>query len=341
MSPRRVLITGVGGSIGCHVLRHLLKNTDWDVVGIDSFRHKGLTDRVHRVTYKHPASLPRLALFTHDLAAPISSLLEAKMGRIDYIINLASLSDVGPSLDSPGYVIHNNVELMLNVLDYARRVGPEIFLHISTDEVYGPTDGKIAHVEWDPILPSSAYSASKAAQEAIGIAYWRSYGVPLLIVNLMNNFGEMQSPLKFPAMVQRFVREGTPVPIHRFGENNYGSRYYIHSRNAADAMMFMLCNVAPPRHVPGAVDRPARINVVGDRRIDNLDMAQYIADAIGKPLRWFPTNVKNNRPGHDEHYGLDGTLLRTLGWTAPLSFEQSMAETVAWYERNPEWLYPE
>ena len=337
---KRILLTGVGGSIGCHVLRHLLKHTDWEVVGLDSFRHKGLTDRVHRVTYKHLETLPRLSVFTHDLTAPISNLLEKKMGRIDYIINLASLSDVGPSLDAPGYVIHNNVELMLNILDYTRRIGPAKFLHISTDEVYGPTDGKIAHREWDPILPSSAYSSSKACQEAIGISYWRSYGVPLIIVNVMNNFGEMQSPLKFPAMVQRLVRAGEVVPIHRFGQNNYGSRYYIHSRNAADAMMFMLNHVAPIPHLPGHVDRPERLNIVGDKRIDNLDMAEYIAYEIGKPIRWYPTDVKHNRPGHDEHYGLDGTRLRELGWTAPYSFERSMADTVAWYERNPEWLDP-
>jgi dTDP-glucose 4,6-dehydratase len=185
MIPRRVLITGVGGSIGCHVLRHLLKHTDWDVIGVDSFRHKGLTDRVHRVTYKHPESLPRLSVFTHDLMAPISTLLQKKMGPVDYIINLASISDVDWSLEDPGYVIRNNVELMVNVLDFARRAQPDVFLHVSTDEVYGPTDGKTTHKEWDPILPSNAYSASKAAQEAIGIAYWRSYGVPLLIVNIM------------------------------------------------------------------------------------------------------------------------------------------------------------
>ena len=340
MSPRRVLITGVGGSIGCHVLRHLLKHTDWEVVGLDSFRHKGLTDRVHQVTYKHPETLERLKIFTHDLVAPISNMLEQKLGHIDYIINLASLSDVGPSIEAPGYVIRNNVELMINMLDYSRRIQPLVFLHVSTDETYGPTDGKSVHKEWDPIIPSSAYSSSKAAQEAIGISYWRSYGVPLVIANIMNNFAEMQSPLKFPAMVQRLVREGKPVPIHKFGENNYGSRYYIHSRNCADALWFLLRRIRPTRHVPGAIDRPSRYNVVGDRRIDNLEMAQYIAAACHRNLDWYPTSATENRPGHDQNYGLDGSKLREAGWSAPYTFEQSMKKTVEWYERHPEWLYP-
>ena len=338
MSPRRVLITGVGGSIGCHVLRHLLKHTDWEVVGLDSFRHKGLTDRVQRVTYKHRETLSRLSVFTHDLTAPISVMLEKKLGRIDYIINLASLSDVGPSIEAPGYVIRNNVELMLNMLDYARRIKPTVFLHVSTDEVYGPTDGKTTHKEWDPIIPSSSYSASKACQEAIGISYWRSYDVPLVIANVMNNFGEMQSPSKFPAIVQRLVREGKSVPIHRFGPFNYGSRYYIHSRNCADALWFILRRVRPHYHVAGTVDRPSRFNVVGDRRINNLEMALIIADAANRELIWHPTDTKENRPGHDEHYGLDGSKLAAAGWKSPCTFEQSMKETVEWYERNPEWL---
>ena len=338
MTPRRVLITGAGGSIGCHVLRHLLKHTDWEVVVIDSFKHKGLTDRIQRVTYKHRETLPRLSVFTHDLTVPISGMLEQKMGRFNYIINLASISDVDWSLNEPGYVIRNNVELMVNVLDYARRIQPDVFLHVSTDEVYGPTDGTTPHKEWDPILPSNAYSASKACQEAIAISYWRSYGVPLVIVNLMNNFGEMQSPTKFPAIVQRLVREGREVPIHQFGPSSYGSRFYIHSRNAADAMWFILRRILPAKHTPGAVDRPSRYNVVGDTQLDNWDMAKFIADACGRPFKPCPIDVKNNRPGHDAHYGLDGTKLRSAGWKSPCTFEQSMKDTVEWYERNPEWL---
>jgi dTDP-glucose 4,6-dehydratase len=334
---KRILITGVGGSIGCHVLRHVLKHTDWHVIGLDSFRHKGLTDRVQRVTYKHRETLSRLTVYTHDLTAPISSLLERKIGKIDYIINLASISDVDRSIDEPGYVITNNVELMVNVLDYARRVRPTTFLQVSTDEVYGPTDGRTAHKEWDPIVPSNAYSASKACQEAIAIAYWRSYGVPLIIVNLMNNFGEMQSPSKFPAMVQRRVRANESIGIHRF-EDGYGSRFYIHSRNAADAMWFLLRQCRPHLHKPGTVDRPSRYNIVGDEQINNLTMAYTIAAAVGKDLKWYDVDCAENRPGHDAHYGLDGTKLKEAGWTSPCTFEQSMKETVTWYERNPEWL---
>jgi dTDP-glucose 4,6-dehydratase len=343
MTKTRILITGVGGSIGCHVFRHVLRNTDWDVIGLDSFRHKGLTDRVYRVTKKHPETLHRFKIFTHDLRAPISDMLGLKMGRFDYIINLAAVSDVDDSLRHPEDVITGNTAIMVNMLEYARRDPYVIknFMHISTDEVYGPTDGKSAHKEWDPIVPSNPYSASKACQEACAIAYWRSYNTPLTLVNLMNNFGELQSAAKFPAMVQRMVRAGETVKIHHFGpEKGYGSRYYIHSRNAADAMLFLLQKQKPFQHVPGEVDQPDRYNVVGDKHVDNLTMATLIAHFIGKPLKFEPVDCRDNRPGHDAHYGLNGEKLAQLGWKPPHSFEYSLRQTVEWYERNPEWLDP-
>jgi dTDP-glucose 4,6-dehydratase len=142
---KRVLITGVGGSIGCHVLRHVLKETAWDVVGTDSFRHKGLTDRVEAMLVEHPETRSRVKIVTHDLMAPISPMLVKKIGRIDYIINLASMSDVAESLVDPPYAVRSNVEVMLTMLEYARIAQPKMFLHISTDEVYGPSDGTKFH----------------------------------------------------------------------------------------------------------------------------------------------------------------------------------------------------
>jgi dTDP-glucose 4,6-dehydratase len=157
----------------------------------------------------------------------------------------------------------------------------------------------------------------------------------------MNNFGELQSAAKFPAMVQRMVRAGETVKIHHFGPGKgYGSRYYIHSRNAADAMLFLLTKKKPFLHVPGEVDKPDRWNVVGDMQVDNLAVAQLIADHIGKPLKYESIDCRQNRPGHDSHYGLDGSKLAALGWTSPHPFEYSLRQTVAWYERNPEWLVP-
>jgi dTDP-glucose 4,6-dehydratase len=332
---KHVLITGVGGSIGVHVLMHIIRNTEWEITGIDSFRHKGLAERLPDWVIR----LPRVRVFTHDLTAPISGILTQKIGKVDYVIHLASISDVDLSIDDPTVAIHSNVQIETTILEYARAVSPSVFLQISTDEVYGPTDGRSAHMEWDPIVPSNPYSASKACQEAIAIAYWRSYSVPLIIVNLMNNFGEMQSGGKFPCIVQRYVRQGRKLTLHKFGDA-YGSRFYMHSRNSADAMIFLLQRTTPFMHVPGEVDRPDRYNIVGDEQVNNYELAQLIADTLGKPLQFDDLEIGGQRPGHDGHYGLNGTKIAALGWKSPLTFRESMKNTIGWYEENPEWLDP-
>ena len=335
---KRVLLTGVGGAIGMHVLAHIMNNTNWEVVGIDSFQHKGYFDRVTEVCINHPDWPPRLTMVRHDLTAPLTSRQIEKIGRIDYIINLASLSDVQASIDDPVPFIRNNSELMVNILEYARVAKPEVFLHFSTDEVYGPAAIDEGHLEWDVIMPSNPYSASKAAQEAYAIAYWRSYGVPVIITNTMNNFGETQSSSKYPAMIQQRLEKGEKVIIHATSDGQIGTRYYLHSRNAADAVLFIIKNLPPHLHQPGESDRPDRYNIVGDRQLNNLELAQVIADLMGKPLDYELVDFHSKQPGHDLHYGLDGKKLADLGWKSTISFEESMKNTIEWQQQHPEWL---
>lgn len=336
---QRTLITGVGGSIGHHVFAHLMQNTDWEAVGIDSFRHMGVSERVTELFGEHPEWRTRTKIFTHDLAAPISDKLIGDIGRIDYIINLASMSDVFASIKDPVPFVTNNVAIALNMLEYARRVLPRVFLQISTDEIYGPTEGKYMHQEWEPVVPSSPYSASKAAQESIAIAYWRTYNVPLIIVNLMNNFGERQSPNKFPAIVQRKVQAGQTVTIHG-SRAEQGSRAYIHSSNTADAFLFLLKHELPHLHVEGTMDKPDRYNIPGDAFVTNFDLAEKIANLMGAPLASEFEPFTATRPGHDRHYGLDGSKLQALGWKSPKTFDECLSNTVKWQQANPEWLRP-
>jgi dTDP-glucose 4,6-dehydratase len=334
---KTVLLTGIGGSIGCHFFAHIMETTDWKVVGIDSFRHKGWTDRVTYLCSQNPEWKARLKMITHDLVAPFSPLLMQKIGRVDYIINMASLSDVFDSIENPVPFMRNNIDLVINMLEYARVVKPEVFIQISTDEVYGPTDGVHRVTEWSPIVPSNPYSASKAAQEAIAISYWRTYNVPLIITNTMNNFGEMQQDSKFPVIAQRKLEKGEVITIH--GREGYiGSRSYLHSRNFADAVVFILNNCQPHIHNPGTVDKPDRYNIAGNVQLDNLELCQFIADIIGKELKYEFESPESSRPGHDMHYGLDNTKLESKGWTAPMSFEESLRATIEWQKNHPEWI---
>jgi dTDP-glucose 4,6-dehydratase len=335
---KRLLITGIGGSIGCHMLAHFMHNTDWEVVGIDSFRHKGWTDRVRAMFDSHPDWVERTTIITHDLVAPFSEILEKKIGHIDYILALASLSDVEASIHDPVTFIRNNTDLTTNILEYARRAKPESFIQFSTDEVYGPTpDKETVYDEWAPIVPSNPYAASKACQEAIAISYWRTYAVPVVITNTMNNFGEMQQSSKFPVMVQKAIRDGKKITVHGV-PGDIGSRSYIHSRNAADAILFILRNLPPHIHEDGKADKPDRYNIAGDRQLDNLELVSLIGDIMGKTPDVELVGHSSTRPGHDKHYGLTRTKLENAGWTPPLSFEESLKNTIEWQTEHPEWI---
>ena len=193
MNMKRILITGASGAIGVHMIAHVMHNTDWELVALDSFikEHKGSFDRITKVCEDHPDWMPRIKVICHDLNAPISKREIEQIGHIDYVVNLASSSDVQGSIDNPAPFIRNNINIILNMLEYAKEIKPEVFLQFSTDEVYGATtEDSNGHAEWDTILPSNPYSASKACQEALAISYWRSFGLPLVITNTMNNFGE-------------------------------------------------------------------------------------------------------------------------------------------------------
>ena len=338
---KRVLLTGASGAIGVHVIAHFMHNTDWHIIALDSFRadHKGYFDRITRVCRDHPTWKERITIFSHDLTAPFTPREIEDMGDIDYIVNLASRSDVQNSIDDPMPFVRNNTELMLNMLELSKVVMPDVFLHFSTDEVYGPAPKDSGgHKEWDPILPSNPYSASKAIQEALAIAWWRCFGVPLIITNTMNNFGEMQAPSKFPAMIQKKIEKGEVIDIHAADGENIGSRYYIHSRNSADAIMFILKNVVPKMHGSGEIDRPIRLNIVGDKQVNNAELVEVISKLMDKPAQTRIVNFHDHNPGHDLHYGLNGEALKALGWSSPVSFEDSMKNTIEWQKRNPEWM---
>lgn len=333
---KRILLTGVGGFIGSHCFDHVLSNTDWEIVGIDSWRHKGISERIAESKNFHE-NCHRVKIFTHDLTAPLSDVLMKKIGRVDYIINFASQSHVDRSISDPVPFVLNNTQLVLNMLEYVRQTGPEKLIQIGTDEVYGPTDGINSHPEWSPIIPSNPYSASKACQEAIAISYWRTYGIPLILTNIMNTFGERQDYEKFVPMVINKIIKGEKVYIHsQAGTGKSGSRFWLHARNTSDALLFILSNITPTQYPETA--KPERFNIVGEKQISNLDIAQLIAKILKKELHYELVDAETSRPGHDLHYGLSGDKLKEAGYEFPVNLEASMKKTIEWTIANPRWL---
>jgi dTDP-glucose 4,6-dehydratase len=152
----------------------------------------------------------------------------------------------------------------------------------------------------------------------------------------MNNVGERQDVEKFIPMVTRSVANGYTVQIHGT-PGNIGTRHYLHARNSADAWLFLLRDGPDVVQFPDA-DRPPRYNVAGAEPVDNLQLAEKIARAVGKPLKYELVDFHSARPGHDPHYGLDPAKLARLGWKPPVDFDKSLEQTVKWSLAHPEWL---
>jgi len=327
-------LTGASGFVGAHVLRYILKNTDWFVVCPTTFRHKGVQDRISFAIKDIDNALKRIKVINCDLSSPISSLTAKEFGKIDYVFNVASESHVDRSIQYPEPFIMNNVSLICNLLEWARNNDIEKFLQFSTDEVYGPSRNGNKHKEWDTHLPSNPYSASKAAQENIAYSYWRTYDIPLIITNTMNIIGETQDPEKFVPKIIKKVLDGDVLDLHT-SNGRIGSRYYLHAENQASALL----------HI---IDRPVitfkksllpdKFNIFGEKEINNLDLAKQIADIIGKPLNYSLVEGNTIRPGYDIDYALDGTKLEESGWEPPLKFDKALEQTVKWTLDNREWL---
>jgi dTDP-glucose 4,6-dehydratase len=323
-----VLVTGSAGFVGSNFVEYLLKKTPYNVIGLDSLRHMGDSQRISKD--------PRFTHLTHDLNAPVSDVLSAKIGSIDAIINIASESAIERSIKSPDAVITNNVNLMLNILDLAKKKSVKKFIHLSTDEVYGQCYGE-PHKEWDKIVPSNPYSASKACQEAIAISYWRTYQVPLAIINSQNMFGKSQNPEKMIPKTIKYIAEGRTIPIYS-NKGNSGSRKYIHVDNLSSAISFILRRDVKMYSGSENEELPDRYNVAGQDEVTNIDLVNKIAKIMDFDAKTELVDGESVRSGYDKKYALDGSKIESLGWKQEMDFEDSLKEVVVWTLWNPWWV---
>lgn len=331
----RVLITGGAGFVGHHVVEHLLETTGWSLVVLDSLTYAGRVDRLTDCAGYDPE---RVSLLWHDLRAPIHAHLDERIGDVDVVLHLAAESHVDRSIADPVPFVRNNVDVTLTVLEWARTRTLSHLVQVSTDEVYGPAEPGWRHREWDPPIPSNPYSASKAAQEALAIAYWRTYGLPAVITDTMNMFGERQHPEKFVPKTIRSVLNDEPATLHaRRTAAGWepSSRHWLHARNFADALRWIVEETRPVAY-PDA-DRPDRWHVAGDE-LDVGQMAERIARAAGRELRYEYVDNHSSRPGHDHRYALDASKIHNAGWKPPVGLDESLQRTVRWTLERPQWL---
>ena len=325
----RALVTGGAGFVGHHLIEHILKTTDWEVVSLDRLDTSGNLNRL--------ADMPiwerekrRIRVVFHDLRAMPNGQVRAQIGPVHLIFHLAGASHVDRSIADPPSFVLDNVLGTCHVLELARSVdGLDRMLYFGTDEVFGPAPPGVRFKEWDRYHSGNPYAATKAGGEELCLAYANTYKVPVVISHSMNIFGERQHPEKFIPSTIRRVCDGRTVTIHADRTRRIpGSRHYIHARNVADAALFLM-----EHGLSGE-----KYNVVGEREVNNLELATFIAKTVGKPLSYDLVDFHSSRPGHDLRYALCGDKMQGMGWKVPVSFESSLEKTIRWTLKHPEWL---
>jgi len=335
---KKLLLTGGAGFIGSHFVEHFLKETDWDIIVLDrlSYAASGF-DRLRDINCFDDK---RVKIFTVDLNESLSVGVRKEIGEIDYILNLASESHVDNSIAKPVGFIKNNINLVLNLLEWARTLkGLKKFIQFSTDEVYGTAPEGVDYKEGDRFNPGNPYSASKCAQEDIARAYSNTYGLPIVITNTMNVVGERQHPEKFVPLCIRKTLKGETIPIHsNKDKTKAGTRFYIHARNIAKAIHFILTET--DEFLDKIDASSGKFNLVGEREIDNLELAKMIAKHLGKELKYEMVDFHSSRKGHDLRYSLSGDKLINMGFQYPKNLEESLIKTIDWYleDKNKHWL---
>jgi dTDP-glucose 4,6-dehydratase len=333
----RVLITGGNGFVGHHIIEHLLKNTNWRIITLDrlSYPSNNGYDKLRNIEVYDNI---RVSKFQCDLRYPINDGVRLEIGHIDYILHVAADSHVDDSIKKPVTFVQNNINSILTILEYARKLKYlKKFLYFSTDEVFGTAPDKLNYKEGDRFNPSNPYSASKAAAECICMAYANTYKLPIVISNSMNILGERQHPDKFLPKIINSILDQDILFIHsNQDKTEAGQRHYIHARNVADAILFILTKTTELLSANDASQ--GKFNIVGEKEFDNLELAQFVAKYMELPLYYEMVDFHSSRPGHDLRYGLDGSKLREYGWKPPVDIASSIKRIVDWSLDNPKWL---
>lgn len=314
---KRILVTGGAGFVGRHFVHHLLANTDWSVTILDRLGEGSSLSNFHAVgewLHSEPQAKDRTRFWWHDLKAPIINA----QWRGEYIVHMAAGSHVDRSIKDPLGFVADNVTGTAHLLEFARRVdGLEKFLHFSTDEVFGASNGK-PFDEYDSFHATNPYAASKAAAEALCPAWANTFGLPIVVTRCTNVAGPGQDSEKFIPSCIRRIGGGEVVQIHsRNGAAS--SRKYIDVEDVCAATLRVLTR-------GGVISGRGSgyYNIAGEIDHSNVDVAARIAELMGKRLAWELVEDPPNRPRPDLRYDLDNRRLKDLGWEQRVPLESTL-----------------
>lgn len=333
----KIIVTGGAGFIGSALTRWLLANTDAAVTVVDKLTYAANLDSLVSVE-----GSPRYRFCKLDICdyQAMEQVMAAE--QPDMIIHLAAESHVDRSITGSRDFVETNVVGTYNLLEAARGYWQALkgerrdgfrFLHVSTDEVYGSLGAEGLFEETTAYDPSSPYSASKAASDHLATAWYRTYGLPVVISNCSNNYGPYQFPEKLiPLMILNALDE-LPLPVYGNGQN---IRDWLYVEDHARAL-YMVATAGRLGH---------KYNVGGKNERTNLDVVHTICDTVdelrpGKRSRRELITHVADRPGHDQRYAIDATKLTAeLGWRANETFDTGLRRTVEWYLQNEHWWIP-
>jgi dTDP-glucose 4,6-dehydratase len=335
----RILVTGGAGFIGSAVVRHLIGNTEHEVLNLDKLTYAGNLESLTSI-----ASDTRYEFVQADIADQASVSAVLKRFAPQAIMHLAAESHVDRSIDGPSDFIQTNIVGTYSLLEATRAYWQTLpadereafrFHHISTDEVYGDLHGvDDLFLETTPYAPSSPYSASKAASDHLVRAWQRTYGLPVLVTNCSNNYGPYHFPEKLIPLVIFNALAGKPLPVYGDGLQ---VRDWLYVEDHARALFKVVTE--------GEVGET--YNIGGHNEQKNIDVVRSICALLEELAPQRPAGVANyadlitfvkDRPGHDLRYAIDaGKIERELGWVPQETFQSGLRKTVQWYLDNLQW----
>ncbi len=339
---KKIIITGGAGFIGSALIRHLIKTTGWQVLNLDKLTYAGCLESLNEIS-----GSPRYRFVQADICD--RSAVEKIFAEFkpDVIMHLAAESHVDRSIDGPMEFIQTNIVGTATLLQIAREYWLTLaeterknfrFQHISTDEVYGSLGPEGYFTETTPYDPRSPYSASKASSDHLVMAWFHTYGLPVLITNCSNNYGPYHFPEKLIPLMILNALHGLPLPVYGRGDN---IRDWLYVEDHAKALHLVL-----EKGIPGET-----YNVGGNNERTNLEVTYAICDTLDKlaperrvsGLTTYRDLIKfvQDRPGHDKRYAIDASKLKDqLGWQPAEDFDSGMRKTIEWYLNNAWWWQP-
>jgi len=314
-----ILITGGAGFIGSNFVRYMLQNyPDVRVVNLDKLTYAGNLENLKDVEDNPNYHFVRGDICNQELVEYIVQKFE-----VDLIVNFAAESHVDRSILGPEIFIRTNILGTQVLLEVTKKFGIERFIQISTDEVYGSLGPEGKFREDMPLLPNSPYAASKASADLLCRAYFKTFGVPVVITRCSNNFGPYQFPEKLiPLMIINALND-KPLPVYGDGKNVRDWIYVIDHCRAIDFVI--------QKGKPGEI-----YNIGASNEWQNIDIVKLILKKLGKPESLI--KFVKDRPGHDRRYAMDWSKIKNeLGWEPIYSFEEAITETINWYIQNESW----